>query len=303
MGRKRGNAGGLISSAQKKRGQRRLAATHSVSGSESVAETQPYRESEVPSAPSVRWRRLVGGFLVAAVLVLSAHAIRSAPMPRVGTDVVFSGDRVPRELATHWIRQFPNGRALFENADTDTLNAFRAFLSRRPSVEEVRRVSLRAEDDGRVVGVDLSLREPLLPAQHADRRRVWLSAEGHQLHPSLRGPADQPVLFGVRNGGEANLREVLQAWRMLRDRLPEGYVTGIRCDQPQYDGSVRGIRFYLRSGTVVDWGGAGVERYGLSVEDKIENLIRTIKCQGDMRKVERIDVRFPRPFAVIPSAS
>jgi hypothetical protein len=56
---------------------------------------------------------------------------------------------------------------------------------------------------------------------------------------------------------------------------------------------------YTRQGAKFIWGAPGEERFGVQSEDKVRDLVHTIKCQGDLSRIERINVRFKEPFYLL----
>jgi hypothetical protein len=114
------------------------------------------------------------------------------------------------------------------------------------------------------------------------------------------------VVRGLEEAGPEAVTELTELWPRLHKQLKSlkldptgaGLISAIRCDQPLAGGR-SGIAMYTRQGTVLVWGAPEEDDFGPSVETKVRNLIHTLRCQGDLRRVEEVNVRFNDPFAVL----
>ena len=50
---------------------------------------------------------------------------------------------------------------------------------------------------------------------------------------------------------------------------------------------------------MLTWGHPSEARFGVSRDQRLEHLVHTLRCQGDLRRVPEINVRFSEPFAVV----
>ena len=60
---------------------------------------------------------------------------------------------------------------------------------------------------------------------------------------------------------------------------------------------------YTRHGSRLIWGRPGEERYGVREEDKVRDLIHTIRSHGDLGRIAAINVRFKEPFSELRAAA
>lgn len=246
------------------------------------------------------------GWLAASALMLlvalSAHAWRRAPSALGPVRLEQVGMRVPRPVLARWVRDFPAYERLMREPDQGLVEAFAASLRQRPAVAAVRRLGVEPRVTGtgqqeRVITVDLALRRPVLALALAGGNRAWLAEDGVLLPGSFPGPAEAPLVVGLVD--EAARDEVLALWRELGPRIGNRVVR-ILCRRPLPGGGADGIELVTREGTRLVWGAPGESRYGLSIAEKARNLVHTLECQGDLRQVAMINVRFPEPFAVLP---
>lgn len=260
--------------------------------------------------------RRLGPWAIAAmalgltVVVLSVYALTTAPEPmpvrRLRIDFL-PGPQVAEREVQNWLGRFPY-RDKLVTGDAWVLDHLATYLAALPAVATVRRVETVHEPVGadseelvRMLVLEIGLRQPVMPALLATGERVWLDQEGRVLPGTLPAPAQRrPLLRDLERGGLPVVREVLDLWRDLETKLEPGLVTDIRCNDPLDQGGVqRGIVLYTRQGTRLVWGHPSESRYGVHATDKINDLVRTIRCQGDLRRIAVINVRFGRPFFLL----
>lgn len=245
------------------------------------------------------------GVVVAAtaVIALSAASWVRAPAGLALDGIRFQGVQVPTLLQEQWLRGFHRFGEMRTKPDREVLDAFATHLAQQPSVGGVDAVELVWVENGpdqapsRQVSVSLRLRKPVLPVQLAGGRRAWVDRDGVVLSPLLSGPKGEPLVRGYEDGGPEAMRELLAVWPQLRERLPPGLVSAVYLDHPLGTGDQRGLVFMTKPGAQLIWGRPGEDRFGLTRERKIRNLVHTISCQGDLSKVDAINVRFGEPFA------
>jgi hypothetical protein len=259
----------------------------------------------------------VWGIIAAAVLVtvvvLSFYAGSQAPepMPVTGLKITFlPGPRLADQEIYAWVRRFPNADKLSTGAPW-VLDRLADFLRHQPVVAEVRQVSVvhqpvdaKGERLRRVIELVIGLRQPVLPVVLASGERGWVDAEGWLLPGSLPGPAARlPTLRAIEWGGIQSVRSVLSLWKQLEPLIEPGLITDIHLyDALDSSASQRGIVLYTRQGSRLVWGRPGDERYGVKNDDKIRDLVRAIRSQGDLSRVAAINVRFHQPFLVLRDA-
>ncbi len=251
--------------------------------------------------------------LVVTVIALSVHAFNAAPEPLPVRKLRIDwqpGPRVADREVMAWLSRFPQ-RDKLVTGDAWILDRLAAHLASLPAVATVRRVEAIHEpgpDGGpalvRTLVLDLGLRTPVMPALLATGERVWLDQDGRVLPGTMPAPSvRRPLLRDLEKGGLTVVREVLALWRDLEPRLEPGLVTDIRCDDAlDASGTQRGIVLYTRQGTRLVWGHPHESRYGVHAADKANDLVRTIRCQGDLRRIAVINVRFGRPFFLLRGA-
>lgn len=238
-------------------------------------------------------------------LALSVIAWRSAPPPTAHC-VLTQPAGVPRALFAQWVRGFPDSEALFSRPDLRTLESFAAYLGSQAAVREVRSIRLEPGEGSHrgqmVLQIDLALRKPILPVILATGERAWLSESGHLLPGVLDGPQGQPLVRGIEYASAAVINELVAVWpdlsRSIHAFMP-GLITEIRCDAPLGSSEQLGLVFVTQPGTLLTWGNPSEVRYGVSREQRLRNLVHTLRCQGDLRRVPEINVRFHEPFAVV----
>jgi hypothetical protein len=260
--------------------------------------------------------RRLGPWAIAAlslgltVVVLSAYALTIAPDPlpvrKLRIDYL-PGPRLAERDVRTWLARFPH-RDQLVTGESWVLDRLATYLGSLPAVATVKRVEAvhePAPGDGgtlvRTLVIELGLRQPVMPALLATGERVWLDQEGRALPGTMPAPAvRRPLMRDLERGGLVVVREALSLWRDLESRLEPGLVTEIRCDDAlDPAGSQRGIVLYTRQGTRLVWGHPSESRYGVQPGDKASDLVRTIRCQGDLRRIAVINVRFGRPFFLL----
>lgn len=172
----------------------------------------------------------------------------------------------------------------------------------------------------RTVEIQLGLRRPFLPAVLRDGSRAWIDADGVVLPGVLPSPGVQrPLVRGLEAGGRDAIQSAVDLWTRLEPQLEKGLVSDIVLNdaldplpappavapgQPPLAaqipaGASRGVVLYTRQGTRLIWGHPGEERFGVAADDKVRDLVHTLKCQGDLSRIERINVRFKEPFYLL----
>ncbi len=181
-------------------------------------------------------------------------------------------------------------------------------------------VLVQVEGIRRTVEVQIGLRQPYLPAVLKDGTRAWIDSQGVVLPGVLPNPGVQrPLVRGLEAGGRAGVLTAVDLWTRLEPQIEKGLVSDIVLNDvldplvltpPTVSGSTqppavisvsapRGVVLYTRQGSKLIWGRPGEERFGVQVDDKIRDLVHTIKCQGDLSRIERINVRFKEPFYLL----
>jgi hypothetical protein len=256
---------------------------------------------------------IIASAVLITVVVLSFYAGSQAPepMPVTGLKITFlPGPRLPEQEIYAWVRRFPNADKLPTGAPW-VLDRLADYLRHQAVVAEVRQVSVvhqpvdaKGERLRRVIELVIGLRQPVLPVVLASGERGWVDAEGWLLPGSLPGPtARRPTLRAVEWGGLAGVRGALALWKQLEPLIEPGLITDIHLyDALDGGGSQRGIVLYTRQGSRLIWGRPGDERFGVKNDDKIRDLVRAIRCQGDLNRVAAINVRFHQPFLVLRDA-
>lgn len=264
-------------------------------------------------------RRLGPWGIAAVVLALSvvvgsvcALVMAPAPMPVGKLRVEYlSGPQLPERDVRTWLSHFPH-RDKLKTGEPWVLEELATYLARLPAVEVVDRVEALHEllPDGsdvlvRTLVIRFGLRSPEMPAVLATGERVWLDKDGRVLPGTMPSPGvRRPVVRDLERGGIEAVREAMSMWRELETKLEPQLVTDIRCDDTLDDtGNQRGIVLYTRQGTRLIWGRPGESRYGVRPSDKVNDVVRTIRCQGDLRRIAVINVRFGSPFFTLRSQS
>ena len=65
---------------------------------------------------------------------------------------------------------------------------------------------------------------------------------------------------------------------------------------PAVPAQPRGIVLATRQGARLVWGRPGEERFGVQPDEKVRDLVHTLKCQGDLSRIDSVNVRFHEPF-------
>ncbi len=247
------------------------------------------------------------------VVVLSFYAGSMAPepMPVSGLKITFlPGPRLPEREIYAWVNRFPNADKLSGGAPW-VLDRLGDYLRHQSVVAEVRQVSVvhlpvdaKGERLRRVIELVIALRQPVLPVVLASGERGWVDAEGWLLPGSLPGPtARRPTLRAIEWGGVAGVRSALMLWKQLEPLVEPGLITDIHLyDALDAGGTQRGIVLYTRQGSRLIWGRPGDERFGVKNDDKVRDLVRAIRSQGDLSRVLAINVRFHQPFLQLRDA-
>lgn len=203
-------------------------------------------------------------------------------------------------------------------------------------IQAVRRVQGKApvlvQVDGlrRTVEIQIALRQPYLPAVLKDGSRVWIDATGVILPGILPSPGVQrPLVRQLEGGGLVSVKAAVALWQRLEPLLEKGLVSDILLNdpletvtvaapgpgqpvlsgppaapgQPALSGQPRGIVLTTRQGARLVWGRAGEERFGVQPEDKVRDLVHTLKCQGDLSRIDSVNVRFHEPFYSLRNAT
>jgi hypothetical protein len=211
------------------------------------------------------------------------------------------GPQLPSRDFLALLRRFPH-RAQLNAADDEVLAALAAFLAEQPVVEHVGQVrTVPVRDAGgtlrRAIEVLVALRRPEMPAILATGERVWVDQEGRLLPGALPGDdcQNRPVLRGLETGGLSALREALAAWRLLEPLLEPGLITTVCLHEPLGLKDQVGIVLCTKYGGRLIWGRPEDAEYGSDPEQKARDLAHTIRCQGDLRRIATINVRFKQP--------
>lgn len=252
--------------------------------------------------------------MIAMVVVFSCYSIDKAPtpLPVSGFRVAWlPGPKLPKEEVLGWMRTFPGFNHLREGKQ-ETLDQLAVFLRARPMVSEVRTVSVVHEPSAkdpqqlqRTLEVVMALRQPVMPVVLGTGERAWVDAEGWLLPASLPGPSvKRPVLRAIEWAGIDGVRSALSLWKQLEPQIEPGLVTDIHLhDVLDKRGVQRGMVLYTRHGSRLIWGRPGEARYGVREEDKVRDLIHTIRSHGDLARISAINVRFKEPFSELRAAT
>lgn len=251
--------------------------------------------------------------MITVLVVFSFYSINKAPtpLPVSGFRVTWlPGPKIAREEVLGWMRAFPGFPQLREGRQ-ETLDALAVFLRKQPMVSEVRSVSVvhepkpqNPEQLQRTIEVTMALRQPVMPVVLATGERAWVDGEGWLLPGSLAGPSvRRPVLRAIEWAGIDGVRSALSLWKRLETQIEPGLVTDIHLhDVIDKRGVQRGVVLYTRQGSRLIWGRPGEEKYGVREEDKVRDLIHTIRSHGDLNRIAAINVRFKEPFSELRSA-
>ncbi len=208
------------------------------------------------------------------------------------------------------IKEEGDKRSRFKNPSRTELENFAQYLKEQSTIASVNDIKLSyvEKENGlqRAMYINVTLRSPSMPVILANGQKAWVDEEGILLPGLMPVPdayKDRPVVRGIEAHPEA-LKEVLSFWPDLEAVIEPDLITNIYLDrimQRRTDGmeSQRGIVLISKQGTKILWGRPGDERFGLSHADKIRNLVRTLKSQGDLRNTEIIDVRHSDPKYIL----
>jgi hypothetical protein len=160
----------------------------------------------------------------------------------------------------------------------------------------------------RTVEIQIGLRTAYVPAILVDGSRAWVDATGLVLPGTMPNPGVvRPVLRGLEAGGPDSIRMAVELWQRLEPQIEKGLITDIvlsdALDVVPTATSPRGIVLYTRQGTRLIWGRPGEERFGVTPDDKVRDLLHTIRCQGDLSRILAINVRFREPVFVLRERS
>lgn len=262
-----------------------------------------------------------------ALVMLSLIALGDVPAPLPVSNVSITwlpGPRVPDAEVMAWLRRCPQFEKL-NNPNEWVLGKLADHLRALPAVAEVRQVRLFHEPgkmsavrrvpgkppvlvqvDGlrRTVEIQLALRKPYLPAVLADRSRVWIDEDGVVLPGILPSPGVQrPMVRMLENGGKDGVKAAVDLWQRLEPQIEKGLVSDIVLndvlDLPATPASPRGIVLYTRQGARLVWGHPGEEKFGVTPDEKVADLVHTLHCQGDLSRIAAVNVRFHEPFYLL----
>ncbi len=255
--------------------------------------------------------------MIVLLLVFSFYAIDKTPAPMAVTGFQVQwlpGPKVADAEVLSWVRSFPHAAKL-RDGDPAVLTALAEHLRKQPIVSEIREVSVvhvpmasHPEQLQRNLRIIVALRQPVLPVVLSSRERAgeraWVDDEGHLLPGTLTGPtARRPVLRAIEWAGVDGVKVALQIWKLLETQVEPGLITDIHLyDVLDQRGLQRGIVLYTRHGSRLIWGRPGDDRYGIKPEDKVRDLVHSMRSQGDVSRVAAINVRFKQPYFVLRDA-
>jgi len=247
--------------------------------------------------------------LTTCCLVGTVAALVQAPEPtRPGRYKVawLPGPQVPDAQVFAWMARFPEREKLATAPNDWVLDRLVAYLKTTPGVARVARVSLVHEpiEPGartliRTVRLELGLYEPYLPGVLLNGQRVWIDREGRVLPGFLPAPdTKRPMLRQIEAGKSEGLVEAARTWAAVEAGLRPGLVTvtDIAVAEKLDETGSRGIVLLTSQGTRLIWGRPGDDRYGIETKRKASNLQHALRCQGDLARVDTINVRFTEPF-------
>ncbi|TVR43435.1 MAG: cell division protein FtsQ [Planctomycetota bacterium] len=239
------------------------------------------------------------------ILALSVIAWRNGPDP-VQASLLQAPPEVPRALFRQWVQAFPDSEALFQRPDLATMEAFAAFLSSQPAVRRVETIRLDPssipENGALTLQIQLDMRRPLLPVILASGERAWISDDGVLLPGILDGPRNMPMVRGLEGTNNDIIMELIQIWPSLSQSIASfmpNLISEIHVDAAMPQSNRPGLVFHTRPGTRLVWGSPEEHRFGVDQDKRLRNLIHTLRCQGDLRRVPEINVRFHEPFAIV----
>ncbi len=237
-----------------------------------------------------------------AVVSLAGFAARQAPEPAPvrGMRIVYlDGPRLADRDLFGLIRRYPDLDAL-RGGDGETLASFSVWLAAQPAVLAVDKVRYVHVPSGerRVVEVTLGLRTPELPVVLATGGRAWLAADGVLLPGIMPAPdaRPRPVVRGLEGVDSERVAEALWLWSELSRRLEPGLITDIHLNADLDLRGQQGIVLGTAGGSRLIWGLPTDARYGLDRQRKVDDLLHTIRCQGDLARIATINVRYQKAF-------
>lgn len=251
--------------------------------------------------------------LASCCLVGTVVALAQAPEPtRPGRYKVtwLPGPQVPDTQVFAWMARFPEREKLATEPNDWVLDRLVAYLRATPGVAQVARVSLVHEpvEPGsrtliRTVKLELGLYEPYLPGVLLNGQRVWIDREGRVLPGFLPAPdTKRPMLRQIEAGKSEGIIEAVRTWAAVEGGLKPGLVTDIAAAEKLDETGSRGVVLLTNQGTRLIWGRPGDDRYGIEAIRKASNLQHALRCQGDLARVDTINVRFSEPFYTLRDA-
>ena len=279
------------------------------------AAARPGRQPRAPGPSQVNswWARLGAWGMAAAaaalaVMVLTVDGVHAVPEPMPVTSIrigFMPGPQLPVSEVMRWVDEFP-GHERLRQPNTWVLDQLADYLRSLPSVAAVQQIKLIHQPEGngkamhRIMEIDLALRQPVMPTVLASGERAWVDRDGRILPGILPGPAQhRPMLRGVEQVKTEVIAAALSMWLHLEPKLEAGMVTDIVLNEALDDRGTTGIVLYTRYHNRLIWGDPAEERYGVTAADKVRDLVRTIRCQGDMGRIAVINVRFAQPFYTV----
>ena len=208
---------------------------------------------------------------------------------------------MPRQLAGKWLKDYPYRQQLLRS--DEQFVDFAAYLQQQPSVAAVDAIRFawqgEPHDRKRCLEVSVQLREPMFALGLANGQNAWIDAEGIVFAISAGGPKHGPLVRGLEFGGQSAFKELAQIWPQLESQIPT--ITHIDLAAPLGTAQDMGIVFTAEVGTRFIWGRPGEDQFGVGLKKKVDYLVHAINCQGDLRRVPEINVRFaPEVFARLP---
>jgi len=280
-----------------------------------AASAKPGRKPRTPRPVPVNtwWARLGAWGMAAAaaalaVMVLTVDGVHEVPGPMPVTSIrigFLPGPQLPVSEVMRWVNEFP-GHERLRQPNTWVLDQLADYLRGLPSIAAVQQIKLIHQPAGngramhRIMEIDLGLRQPVMPTVLTSGERAWVDRDGRILPGILPGPAQhRPMLRGVEQVTPAVIAAALAMWLHLEPQLEAGMVTDIVLNEALDDRGTTGIVLYTRYHNRLVWGDPAEERYGVTAADKVRDLVRTIRCQGDMGRIAVINVRFAQPFYTV----
>jgi len=237
-----------------------------------------------------------------AVVSLAGFAARQAPEPAPvrGMRIFYlDGPQLADRDLFGLIRQYPDLNAL-RGGNGDTLADFSSWLAAQPAVLAVHKVRYLHVPSGerRVVEVTLGLRTPELPVVLATGGRAWLAADGVLLPGIMPAPdaRPRPVVRGLEGADSERVSEALWLWSELSRRLEPGLISDIHLNADLELRGQQGIVLGTIGGSRLIWGLPTDARYGIDRQRKVDDLLHTIRCQGDLARIATINVRYQKAF-------